>query len=155
MTKSILPAVALALAAMGPAACVAESDPGADAEAAARAEVTVNNAKLMLPAVAGNPGAVYFDLANTGTRDMMISGAKVVGAANTEMHITEPTGMQRILQVMIKAGETANFKEGGNHLMAMELADTIKPGDTAEVTLHFVGGDEIHFPATVHAAGDR
>ena len=80
---------------------------------------------------------------------------EVVGAANTEMHITEPTGMQRILQVMIKAGETVNFKEGGNHLMAMELADTIKPGDTVEVTLHFVGGDEIHFPATVHAAGDR
>ena len=103
MTKSILPAVALALAAMGPAACVAESDPGADAEAAALAEVTVNNAKLMLPAVAGNPGAVYFDVANGSDRNMVIRAVSVAGASNAMMHTAD---MQEMSQVMVPPGET-------------------------------------------------
>ena len=73
MTKSIWPALALALAATGPAACGDASDPGADAEAAALSAVTVSNAKLMLPAVAGNPGAVYFDVKNGSDRNMGLS----------------------------------------------------------------------------------
>jgi copper(I)-binding protein len=117
--------------------------------------MTASNARLMLPAVAGNPGAVYFDLANGGDRDMMMSGAKVDGAQSAMMHVTEPSGMLEILQIMVKAGETVKFAEGGNHVMAVGLPDTLKPGDMANVTVHFVGGDELTFPATVHAAGDR
>ena len=37
----------------------------------------------------------------------------------------------------------------------MHLADTVKAGGTAEVTVTFVGGDEVKAPAEVHAAGDR
>ena len=150
MTKSIWPALALTLAALGPAACGDDASP-----VAAGPSVAATNARLMLPAVKGNPGAVYFDLANNGERDMALSGAQVEGAQSAMIHATEPTGMQTITQMVIKAGETVKFAEGGTHVMAMGLADTIKPGETAEVTMHFLGGDEIHFPAMVHAAGDR
>ena len=152
MTKSILPAVALALAAMGPAACGAESDPGADAEAAALAEVTVNNAKLMLPAVAGNPGAVYFDVANGSDRNMVIRAVSVAGASNAMMHTAD---MQEMSQVMVPPGETVKFEDGKQHVMAVDLADTVKAGGKAEVTVTFVGGDEVKAQADVHAAGDR
>ena len=38
---------------------------------------------------------------------------------------------------------------------AMDLADTVTAGSTAEVTLTFVGGDKLSFPAEVRAAGDE
>ena len=39
--------------------------------------------------------------------------------------------------------------------MAMELDETLAAGGTTEVTLNFVGGKEISFPAEVLAAGDE
>ena len=39
--------------------------------------------------------------------------------------------------------------------MANDLADTVAAGSTADVTLTFVGGDKITFPAEVRAAGDE
>ena len=38
--------------------------------------------------------------------------------------------------------------------MAMDLADTVTAGGTAEVTATFLGGDKVSFPAEVRAAGD-
>jgi len=152
MTKSIWPALALALAALGPAACGDASDPGADAEAAALADVKVTNAKLMLPAVAGNPGAVYFDVANSSDRNMVIRAVSVAGAGSAMLHTAD---MQEMTQVMVPPGETVKFEDGKQHVMAMNLADTVKPGSTAEVTVTFVGGDEVKAQAQVHAAGDR
>ena len=109
----------------------------------------------MLPAVAGNPGAAYFDVVNSGDRDRMIRAASVAGAGSSMMHVTEPTGMQEILQVMVKAGETVKFEPGGTHVMAMDLADTVVAGGEAEVTVTFVGGDKVSFPTEVRAAGDE
>ena len=39
--------------------------------------------------------------------------------------------------------------------MAMNLADTVKAGSKSDVTLTFVGGDKVSFPADVRAAGDE
>jgi copper(I)-binding protein len=153
MRKTMLGALALGIAALGPAGCGEE--PAAEAEAGTVEGIAITNARLMLPAVAGNPGAVYFDLANSGERDRMIRAASVEGAGSAMMHATEPTGMQETLQVMAKAGETVKFEPGGTHVMAMNLADTIAAGGQANVTVTFVGGDEVTFPAEVRAAGDE
>ena len=153
MKKGMLRALALGFATLGLAGCSEEA--AVEAESAGPAGVAVTNARLMLPAVAGNPGAVYFDIANSGERDRMIRAASVDGAGNTMMHVTEPTGMQETLQVMVKAGETVKFEPGGLHVMAMELADTVAAGGQADVTVTFVGGDKITFPAEVRAAGEE
>ena len=68
---------------------------------------------------------------------------------------SEWAGMEETLQVMVKAGETVKFEPGGTHVMAMDLADTVAPGSQAEVTVTFVGGDKVSFPADVRAAGDE
>jgi len=152
MTKSIWPALALALAATGPAACGAASDPGADAEAKALSEVTVSNAKLMLPAVAGNPGALYFDVANGSDRNMVIRAVSVAGAGSAMLHTAD---MQEMAQINVPPGETVKFENGEQHVMAMNLADTVKAGGMAEVTVTFVGGDQVKAQAEVREAGDR
>ena len=46
-------------------------------------------------------------------------------------------------------------KPGGTHVMAMDLADTLAAGGETEVTVTFVGGDKVSFPAEVRAAGDE
>jgi copper(I)-binding protein len=153
MTKSIWPALALALAAFGPAACGADAP--AEAEPGKVAGIEVTNAKLMLPAVAGNPGAVYFDIANISDENKMIRAVAVKGAGNAQMHMTTETGMAETLQMMVEQGKTTKFETGGNHIMAMDLADTVKAGGTTDVTLTFVGGSSVTFPAEVHAAGDE
>ena len=117
--------------------------------------IAVENGRLMLPAVAGNPGAVYFDVVNSGDRNRMIRAASVAGAGTTTMHVTNDTGMQEVLQVMVKAGETVKFEPGGRHVMANDLADTVVPGGEVEVTVTFVGGDKVSFPAEVRAAGEE
>ena len=154
MTKNIWAAFALTAAALGPAACSEAPD---EAESAPEAPegIAVENARLMLPAVAGNPGAVYFDVANSGDSNRVIRAASVAGAGNTEMHVTTDGEMQMVLQVMVGPGETVKFEPGGRHLMAMDLADTVVAGGEAEVTLTFVGGDKVSFPAEVRAAGDE
>ena len=154
MTKSIWAALALAAAALGPVAC-SDSEPVVDANPDAPEGIAVTGGRLMLPAVAGNPAAAYFDIANSGTRDMMIRAASVQGAGSAMMHVTEETGMQEILQIMVKAGETVKFEPGGTHVMAMDLADTVVAGGKTEVTVTFVGGDKASFPADVRAAGEE
>ena len=147
-------AIALAIAALGPTAC-GEAPEQAVAGPEAPEGISVTNGRLMLPAVAGNPGAVYFDIANSGTANRMIRAASVAGAGSAMMHTTVDDAMQETLQVMVQPGETVKFEPGGHHVMAMSLADTVAAGGTAEVTLTFVGGDKVSFPAEVRAAGDE
>ena len=154
MKRSVWSAVALGIAALGPTAC-GDSPEQAEAGPAAPEGISVSNARLMLPAVAGNPAAVYFDVANAGTTGRMIRAASVAGAGSSVMHTTVDGAMQETLQVMVAPGETATFAPGGAHVMAMDLADTIAAGGQAEVTLTFVGGDKVSFPADVRAAGDE
>ena len=153
MKSRVWSAVVLATATLAPAAC---SDAPEQAETGPEAPdgIAVSNARLMLPAVAGNPGAVYFDVANTGTSGRMIRAATVAGAGSAMMHTTVDGAMQETLQVMVGPGETVKFEPGAAHVMAMDLADTVAAGSQAEVTLTFVGGDKISFPADVRAAGE-
>jgi hypothetical protein len=154
MKGSVWSAVALAIAALGPAAC-GEAPEQAEDQPAAPEGIAVTNGRLMLPAVAGNPGAVYFEVSNTGTDNRVIRATSVAGAGSTMMHATTDAGMAEILQIMVPPGETVKFEPGGTHIMASDLADTVVAGGKAEVTLTFVGGDTATFPAEVRAAGDE
>lgn len=151
MTKSIRAALALAAAALVPMAC-GEAPEQTEAAPEAPEGVTVTNARLMLPAVAGNPGAVYFDVANASETNRVIRKAEVAGAGSAAMHTAD---MQEMTQVMVGPGETVKFAPGEQHVMAMDLADTVTAGGQAEVTVTFVGGDKVSFPAEVRAAGDE
>jgi len=154
MKRSVWSAVALAVAALGPAGC--SEAPEQAAESAAPEGIAVTNARLMLPAVKGNPGAVYFDIANTGSENRVIRAASVAGAKSTMLHATADGGeMQEAAQVMVPAGGSAKLEPGGDHLMAMDLADTVVAGGKADVTVTFVGGVKATFAADVRAAGDE
>jgi periplasmic copper chaperone A len=151
MTKSIRAALALAAAALVPMAC-SEAPEQAETAPEGPDGVSVTNARLMLPAVAGNPGAVYFDLENASETNRVIRAVSVAGAASAMMHTGD---MQEMSQIVTPPGETVKFAPGEQHVMAMDLTDTVVAGGQAEVTVTFVGGDKFSFPAEVRAAGDE
>lgn len=156
MRNRIWIAVALGLASVGLASC-GEKPKQAETAPEAPAGLSVTNARLMLPAVKGNPGAVYFDIKNDSDKSVMIRAAAVAGAGSAVLHQmgtwNNQPNMDEIFQIAVPAKGELKFEPAGLHVMANDLADTVTPGGTAEVTLTFVGGDKISFPAEVRAAG--
>lgn len=158
MKKALWSALALSIAALAPAAC-SEQTPEAPAAPDAPEGLTVANARLILPAVKGNPGAVYFEISNGAKKDWVIRAASVQGSDTAMIHQmgtwNKQANMDELAQVAVKAGETAKFEPGAIHVMTGKLADTVVAGGKTEVTLTFVGGDKMSFPAEVRAAGDE
>lgn len=176
MKRAISAGFALAAATLLLAGCGRGEDPGredqatGDAPAAGMAAVegpegiTVRDARLALPAVPGNPGAVYFTLANAGEIDFSVASAFVSDAGMAMLHRTVTEGgMARMTdagEIALPAGGSVAFEPGGLHVMAMDLADTLAQGGSTEVTLTFANGDKVSFPATIvgpggGAAGDH
>ena len=151
MKRAIWMAAALGIAAVGLAGCGEQPEP-AETAPEGPAGISVVDARLMLPAVKGNPGAVYFEVKHAGTANLMIRAVSVAGAGSATMHSPD---MLALDQVGVAPGGSAKFAPGEQHVMAMDLDDTVTAGSQVEVTLTFVGGDKYSFPAEVRAAGDE
>jgi len=158
MKSAFLAAAALALAGIGLASCGDGGSQAGDPSPEAPAGISAADGRLVLPAVKGNPGAVYFEVTNNGAKDTAIVGAFVDGAKVALLHTSAKTGgmssMKEMDQVPLAKGATVSFAPGGNHIMAMDLDTALEAGDTTEVTLTFSDGDKVSFPAAVLAAGD-
>ncbi|WP_164549699.1 copper chaperone PCu(A)C [Altericroceibacterium xinjiangense] len=160
MKSAILAGLTLGIAVLGLAACDRGEEPVAETSVQDTAPdapdgIAVSNGRIMLPAVPGNPAAVYFDIANTGAADKAIEAAFVTGAESAMVHTMSDSGMGAVSEVAVRPNSTVRFEPGGLHVMAMNLDPALAPGSTAEVTLTFVGGDKVSFPAQVRAAGDE
>jgi len=153
--RTALAALALSL---GVASCGAEPEAPAPTAPEAPEGVSVANARLTLPAVAGNPGAVYFTVSNTGANDVMIRAVDVAGAGSALLHQTaewnRQVDMQELFQVAVPEGEELVFEPGGIHVMVADLDNTLAVGGETEVTLSFVNGDKVSFPAAILGPGD-
>ena len=159
MKSAFFAGAALALATFGLAACGGEEAAENDASDTSAEGISITDARLILPAVAGNPGAVYFTIKNDGERDRFIRAASVDGAQSAVLHQmgtwNNQPSMDEVFQVPVKAGQELKFEPGGLHVMANGLPETLAPGGTAQVTVTFVGGKTAAFPAEVRAAGDE
>jgi len=158
MKSALYAAAALALAGIGLASCGDSGSQQSEASPEAPVGISAKDGRLVLPAVKGNPGAVYFDITNNGGKDTAIAGAFVDGAKMAMLHTTSTEGgvasMKDMDQVPLAKGATVRFAPGGNHVMAMDLDAALAAGGTTEVTLTFTDGDKVSFPAKILAAGD-
>jgi copper(I)-binding protein len=159
MKITIFPAMALAFGTLGLAACGEDPQPAAEPTSEAPEGVSVTDARLVLPAVGGNPGAVYFTVHNDSDSQTMIRTVDVEGASSAVIHQmgtwNNQPSMDEVMQIGVPANGMLEFKPGDLHVMAMELDETLAPGGTTEVTLHFMRGEKAKFPAEILAAGDE
>ena len=158
MKSTVFAPLALALTTLALGGCNSKKVPAAGEMADAPEGISVTDARLVLPAVKGNPGAVYFTLHNDSKSAETIDSAEVKGAASAMIHQTEMangmSGMHEMGQVTVPAKGTLAFAPGGLHVMAMDLGDTLSKGGTTDVTLAFKSGEKAVFPAEIVAAGD-
>lgn len=159
MKSVIFASTALALASLGLAAC--GDEPAADEGTSDTSEegISITDGWLVLPAVKGNPGAVYFTVHNDGERDRFIRAAAVEGAKSAALHQTstfngEPS-MDELFQVPVPNGGELKFEPGGLHVMANDLDESLATGGNTNVTVTFVGGRTATFPVEIRAAGDE
>lgn len=154
-----LSAAMLAAIAVSLAAC---SDGAETAKAVDEANPTglaISNARLMLPPVAGNPAAIYFDLKNEGNRAVAVRRADVADAKSASMHdmmeYDRAMTMADMGPTTVKQGETVKFEPGGKHVMVFDLSPEIRAGGKTEMTLTVAGGDKVSFEVPVLAAGSE
>lgn len=160
---SLRPVACAALAVLalpGLAACAPEAgEPTGETATPAANGLSVSNARVVLPPVAGNPAAVYFDLAYTGAAGVTLEDVAVEGAGMTMIHdYAETAGKMEMTMagpVTLAEGAPVSFAPGGLHVMAMEPTDALKAGGTAKVTLTLSDGSTTTVDAPVRAAGDE
>lgn len=157
----LLPAVPALLAV---AACDrAAAPPEATASTAAATEpetkpgLALSGGRLVLPAVQGNPGAVYFALSNGSDKPVAIAAVDVAGAGMAMLHETMEEGghstMGEMKDPAVAPGQTLTLAPGGRHVMVFDVPATLKPGGTVEMTLTFDGGDKLSAPLAIEAPG--
>lgn len=142
------------------AACAPEAGaPAGETATPAASGLAVRNARIVLPPVAGNPAAVYFDLAYSGAAGVTLEDVAVEGAGMTMIHDYAETGgkmeMAMAGPVTLAEGAPISFAPGGLHVMAMEPTDALKPGGTAKVTLTLSDGSTTTVDVPVRAAGEE
>ncbi len=156
-------ALALSLAACSGGA----PNPGPSAEASAPAAASAPDAKpglalsggrLVLPAVKGNPAAVYFTLANGADKPATLAAVDVAGAGMAMLHETMQMDghatMQEVKDPVVPAGGTLVFAPGGKHVMVDGIPADWKAGGKAELTLVFADGDKLSASLDIAAPGD-
>ncbi|WP_157080946.1 copper chaperone PCu(A)C [Novosphingobium naphthalenivorans] len=120
----------------------------------ARPGIAASDGRLVLPVVAGRPAAIYFSVRNDGAAAATLAGVHVAGAGKAEMHKTEGGTMSPVDSVEIAPGTTIDFAPGGYHVMGFDLSDSLKTGETTELTLTFSDGDKVSMPLRIEKMGD-
>jgi len=159
MRKGLM-AAAMAATMVSLAACEGEAEAPVAQSAPGQVQgMTISNARLVLAPVAGNPAAVYFDLAYEGDKGLTIRKAEVAEAKSAMMHdygeYDFKVQMMEALPIALKKGTKLAFEPGGLHVMAMEPDAGLEPGDKVTVTLTMSGVATQVFEADVRAAGEE
>lgn len=141
----------LALAACGGAKDEDKAAPTAAPEA--KPGIAVSNGKMILPAVSGNPGGVYFTLENSGTNTVSIASIAIDGVSKSEVHQTIGGQMKPVDRLDVEGKTTLKFERGGLHVMAFDLDSKLKAGGTTEMTVTFSDGDKVSAPLMLEAMG--
>lgn len=158
MIKPVFAAALLAGSSLGLAACggAQEETPSAATDAAS---LSIANARMVLPAVEGNPAAIYFDLTNDGERGVAVRKVEVDGAGKTEVHATtEWDGKMEMGETgpqAVQAGDTLKFEPGGLHIMVFDLSSDLVAGSETAMTLTVAGGKSATFTVPIQAAGEN
>ncbi len=90
---------------------------------------------------------VYGALVNDGPGAVRLVGGSTPVADHVEFHIHAMNGsvmtMRQLDSVDLKAGETAQLKPGGLHIMLIDLKRPLKEGESFPLTLTLDGGASI------------
>jgi periplasmic copper chaperone A len=92
---------------------------------------------------AGLPAAGYLTLINHGDQPIRLTGASSDAYRDISLHHSMShegmSHMESVGEVTVPARSTLRFAAAGYHLMLMQPAHTLAPGDHVVLALHFAG----------------
>ena len=99
----------------------------------------------------------------TSSEDAKVVGASTPLAKKTELHTSMMMGgvnhMHQVDAIPLPAGKPVELKAGGYHVMLMQLARQMKPGETVPITFTIEGKDgkrtQVEIKAEVRPLGSR
>ena len=132
-------ATLLALVALAAAACGSAAPAASTPVPGGFISVTAAWAR---PAAAGSDSAAYLTITNGRLSDDTLVGASSPVAGTAEIHETTAEadgtmGMHKLDSLVIPAGQTVVFEEGGHHVMLIGLTQALEAGATFPLTLTF------------------
>lgn len=111
----------------------------------------------MLPAVAGRPGAAYFELRANRTPTNLVSVTSPL-VRNIELHETRTRGgktrMEPIDDTSFPGNGVMEFKPGGKHAMLTGIDKSVKAGGRIPITFTFDPAPAVTVEAEVRGPGD-
>jgi copper(I)-binding protein len=123
---------------------------GCGSNADAPPQVTVEQAMVTLPGVAGRPGAAYFTL-QANRAGIRFTGLSTPAARRVELH---ETGMRPAGAFALSPDEPLAFSAGGRHAMLFELDPGLRAGARIALSFTFQGAPPVTAEAEVRAPGD-
>ena len=132
--------------------CKGAEQPAAAASSAPKGKqgVTITGARLVLPAVPGNPGAAYFALDNQSKETVAIVSVAVTGAGKAEIHTSD---MKIVDHAEAEPSTTLTFEPGKVHVMVYDVAPVLKAGSETELTVVFSDSDKVSVRAKIQGVG--
>ena len=99
---------------------------------------------MLLPS---RPAAGYFDLQNTGSTKLVLTGASSPGCGMLMLHRSVNTGgterMEMVPELTVPAHGTVHVAPGGYHLMCTQPSPGLQTSGSVPVTLTFQGGGAV------------
>lgn len=129
---------------------------------AAARDYTVGTLTVAQPWTRVTPGATrtgsaYLTVINRGQAADRLIGASTPIAERAELHTHQMDGavmrMRPVDAIELRAGETAELKPGGLHVMLIGLKEPIRAGKPVPLTLRFEKAGAVDVELRVEAAG--
>lgn len=148
----LLAVVAVSSLLVGLAAC------GDDAATTTASGVTSNDVAVTasdawVKAVDSDMTAVFGTLTNTSDSDVSLVAATTDASSMVEIHEVVMKDGEMVMQpkeggIPIPAGGSATLEPGADHIMLMDVAAPIEPGDVVDIDLELSDGSTITMSAT-------
>lgn len=111
--------------------------------------------KRVRPAASGGTSAAYFSYSNNLDKPDTLLSVNSVVARETQVHESYEAedgmvGMREQREVIIPAGESVVFKQGGLHVMMMDLREDLNAGDSVLVELELKLAGKVSTLLPVH-----
>ncbi|WNM27476.1 copper chaperone PCu(A)C [Demequina capsici] len=153
MKKSLIALIATAALALTACSTSTSTSTDAGGDTGTSPAVTVTDA--WVKAVDDGMTGAFGIVTNETDADVTIVSAATDAAAMVQLHetVVDASGATAMQEVdggfTIPAGGTLTLEPGGNHLMLMDVADPLQPGDQVTVTLTLSDGSTVPFDAVV------
>jgi copper(I)-binding protein len=146
-------AAALGLAGLGPAGCGSEAATAEPAPAPASSGASFQIQDPWVKAADKGMTAAFATMVNNGPADVTVVKAESA-VSPMELHEMAMADGKMVMRpkdggLVVKAGATHKLEPGGDHLMMMNLAKPVKPGDEVAFKLTFADGTATEFTAVV------